>query len=91
LFAEKDGTAAASQFKAFEDTWEWNQDSAATHEQLIESGGSVSDVMQAFGVPGNERHAGLSDDDGSRLSNSGVHSNLQVASTYIVIPQRAII
>jgi hypothetical protein len=38
LFAEKDGTRAASQFKAFEDTWEWN----------IESGGRVSDVMQAF-------------------------------------------
>ena len=48
LFAEKDAPAAASQLKAFEDTWEWNQDSAATHEQLIESGGSVSDVMQAF-------------------------------------------
>lgn len=25
LFAEKDGTGAAAQFKAFEDTWEWNQ------------------------------------------------------------------
>ena len=24
LFAEKDGTAAAAQFKAFEGTWEWN-------------------------------------------------------------------
>jgi DNA modification methylase len=48
LFAEKDGTAAASQFKAFEDTWEWNQDSAAMYEQLVESGGRVSDVMQAF-------------------------------------------
>jgi site-specific DNA-methyltransferase (adenine-specific) len=48
LFAEKDGSAASAQFKAFEDTWEWNQDSASTYEQLVEAGGRVSDVMQAF-------------------------------------------
>ncbi len=48
LFAEKDGTAAAAQFKAFEDTWEWNQASAATFEKIVEGGGRVSDVMQAF-------------------------------------------
>jgi DNA modification methylase len=48
LFAEKDGTAAAAQFRAFEDTWEWNQDSAGMYEQLVEGGGKVSDVMQAF-------------------------------------------
>ena len=48
LFAEKDGSAASAQFRAFEDTWEWNQDSASTYEQLVETGGRVSDVMQAF-------------------------------------------
>ncbi len=48
LFAEKDGTGAASQFKAFEDTWEWNQASAAMYEEIVEAGGRVSDVMQAF-------------------------------------------
>jgi adenine specific DNA methylase Mod len=48
LFAEKDGTAAAAQFKAFEDTWEWNRASAASYEQIVEGGGRVSDVMQAF-------------------------------------------
>jgi len=48
LFAEKDGTAAAAQFKAFEDTWEWNQASAATYQEIVEAGGRVSDVMQAF-------------------------------------------
>jgi DNA modification methylase len=48
LFKEKDGTAAASQFKAFEDTWEWNQDSAAMYEEIVEAGGRVSVVMQAF-------------------------------------------
>src|SRR5229473_2956163 len=40
--------AAAAQFRAFEDTWEWNQDSAGMYEQLVEGGGKVSDVMQAF-------------------------------------------
>lgn len=48
LFAEKDGTAAASQFKAFEDTWEWNQASAKAYEGIVEAGGKVSRVMQAF-------------------------------------------
>jgi adenine specific DNA methylase Mod len=48
LFQEKDRTGAASQFKAFEDSWEWNQTAAATYEQVVESGGRVSDVMQAF-------------------------------------------
>jgi site-specific DNA-methyltransferase (adenine-specific) len=48
LFAEKDGTRSASQFKAFEDTWEWNQAAAATYEEIVEGGGKVSDVMQAF-------------------------------------------
>jgi DNA modification methylase len=48
LFAEKDGTAAASQFKAFEDTWEWNTASAHAYEETVEAGGKVSKVMQAF-------------------------------------------
>jgi DNA modification methylase len=48
LFAEKDSTGAAAQFKAFEDTWEWNQASAAIYEETVEAGGRVSDVMQAF-------------------------------------------
>jgi DNA modification methylase len=48
LFAEKDGSGAASQFKAFEDTWEWNQASAAAYQEIVESGGHVSEVMQAF-------------------------------------------
>lgn len=48
LFAEKDGTAAASQFKAFEDTWEWNEASAHAYEEIVEAGGKVSRVMQSF-------------------------------------------
>ena len=38
LFAEKDGTQAAAQIMAFEDTWEWNQESARAYEQVVESG-----------------------------------------------------
>ena len=48
LFAEKDGTQAASQIKAFEDTWEWNEDAARAFEEVVESGGRVSAAMQAF-------------------------------------------
>ena len=39
LFAEKDGTRSASQIMVFEDTWEWNQESAHTYEQVVEEGG----------------------------------------------------
>lgn len=48
LFAEKDGTGAAAQFKAFEDTWGWNMQSLAMYQEIVEGGGRVSDVMQAF-------------------------------------------
>jgi len=41
LFAEKDGTAAAAQFRAFEDTWEWNQESAAVYERIVESNAPI--------------------------------------------------
>jgi 16S rRNA G966 N2-methylase RsmD len=39
LFAEHDGTKAAAQIKAFEDTWEWNIDAARTCQEVIEMGG----------------------------------------------------
>jgi DNA modification methylase len=48
LFAERDGTRAASQIKAFEDTWEWNEDAARSYEAVVEGGGRVSQAMQAF-------------------------------------------
>jgi adenine specific DNA methylase Mod len=48
LFAEKDGTQAASQIKAFEDTWKWDEDAARAYEAAVESGGKVSQAMQAF-------------------------------------------
>ena len=44
---EKDGTAAASQIKAFEDTWRWNQESEAVYRALTEQTGKVKEVLEA--------------------------------------------
>ncbi len=48
LFAEKDGTRAAAQIKAFEDTWQWDDGAARAYEDTVEMGGRVSDAMRAF-------------------------------------------
>jgi site-specific DNA-methyltransferase (adenine-specific) len=48
FFQEKDGSAAASQIQAFEDTWSWNQDAEAMYRKLTEQTGKVNEVMQAF-------------------------------------------
>jgi|SRR5947209_2816269 len=48
LFTEQDGTRAAAQVLAFEDTWEWNQAAVAAYESVVEAGGQVSLAMQAF-------------------------------------------
>ncbi len=48
LFAEQDGSRSAAQIKAFGDTWEWNKESAKAYQEVVEAGGKVSQVMQAF-------------------------------------------
>lgn len=48
FFHEKDGSAAASQIKAFEDTWHWDTDAARVYRELTEQPGKACDVMQAF-------------------------------------------
>ena len=48
FFHEKDGTDAASQIQAFEDTWHWNVESEKSYQDLITQPGKVSEVMQAF-------------------------------------------
>src|SRR5438477_4046917 len=48
LFAERDGTQAAAQIMAFEDTWQWNQESARAYQEAVESGGSLAEAMIAF-------------------------------------------
>jgi len=48
FFHEKDGTDAASQIRAFEDTWSWNQESQRVYQELTLQPGKVCEVMQAF-------------------------------------------
>ncbi len=48
LFAAKDGTQAAAQIQAFEDTWHWDEAGAREYEEVVEQGGKVSEVLQAF-------------------------------------------
>jgi site-specific DNA-methyltransferase (adenine-specific) len=48
LFAEKNGSKSGAQIKVFEDTWHWDQTAAKTWQEVVEKGGKVSQVMQAF-------------------------------------------
>lgn len=48
LFQEKDGTQAASQIRAFEDTWKWNANDEAVYADLVTAGGKLADALQAF-------------------------------------------
>ena len=48
LFAERDGTRAAAQIKAFEDTWRWDRAAAEAYHEVVEAGGRVAQAMIAF-------------------------------------------
>jgi len=48
LFAEQDGSRAAAQIRAFEDTWQWDEAASAAYHEVVEAGGKVSEVLQAF-------------------------------------------
>lgn len=48
LFAAKDGTQAAAQIQAFEDTWRWDEAAAREFAETVEAGGDVADVLLAF-------------------------------------------
>ena len=48
LFAERDGSQSSSQIHAFEDTWEWNNESMLAYQQIVEQGGNVADALVAF-------------------------------------------
>jgi site-specific DNA-methyltransferase (adenine-specific) len=48
LFAEHSGEKAASQIKAFEDTWTWDQESARTYFETVQAGGEVANALKAF-------------------------------------------
>lgn len=48
LFGARGETRAAAQIKAFEDTWHWDESAASTYDEVVESGGQTSLVMQSF-------------------------------------------
>lgn len=48
LFKEKNGAQAASQIRAFEDTWTWSSDDEEVYAELVTKGGKVADCLQAF-------------------------------------------
>ena len=48
LFAEHGGEKAASQIRAFEDTWRWDQESARTYFETVQTGGEVGNALKAF-------------------------------------------
>jgi hypothetical protein len=48
LVAEQHGSRSAAQIKTFGDTWRWDNVAAESFQSLVESGGSVSQAMQAF-------------------------------------------
>jgi len=48
LFKEKNGSQAASQIRAFEDTWTWSSESEKLYADLVTKADRVSDCLQAF-------------------------------------------
>lgn len=48
LFEHKDGTSAAGQVKAFDDSWTWSIESARVYEELVARGGEVSRTLRAL-------------------------------------------
>ncbi len=49
LFAERDGTRAHAQIKAFGDTWIWDREAASNFEEAVQKGGPhVASAMIAF-------------------------------------------
>jgi DNA modification methylase len=48
LFKEHNGTEAAAQIRAFQDTWHWDQASAWAYQETVEAGGRLSEALQAF-------------------------------------------
>ena len=56
LFQERNGSRAAAQVKAFEDTWLWDTSAASAFHDVVERGGRVADALVAF-----ERFLGQND------------------------------
>lgn len=48
LFQEQDGSKAASQIKAFKDTWEWDLEAFTTYFEVMGNGGKLAEALEAF-------------------------------------------
>ncbi|MDP4021543.1 DNA methyltransferase [Methylobacterium sp. NEAU 140] len=48
LFEEKDGSKAAAQIRAFEDTWDWDIAAALSYDRTVNAGGAVGYTLEAF-------------------------------------------
>ncbi|MBE3119567.1 MAG: restriction endonuclease [Candidatus Atribacteria bacterium] len=48
LFKEKNGAQAASQIRAFEDTWTWSTDDEELYADLVTKGDKVADCLKAL-------------------------------------------
>lgn len=48
LFQQRDGSKAAGQVQAFDDTWTWSMESARVYQEVVEQGGDLSRALRAF-------------------------------------------
>jgi len=48
LFGHVDGSQAAAQIKAFDDTWRWDQSAAESFQETVMAGGRVASALAAF-------------------------------------------
>jgi site-specific DNA-methyltransferase (adenine-specific) len=48
LFAQKDGEQSSAQIRAFEDTWQWDENAIKTYTREVEKGGAIADALRAF-------------------------------------------
>lgn len=48
LYREQDGTRSASQIKAFEDTWQWDNQTALLFQNTVEAGGEVAKALISY-------------------------------------------
>ena len=68
LFARKDGTSAAAQIQAFEDTWRWDMAAAKALDEMVRRGGLFGRYpLGATAHPWRQRHDGISRHDGAAI------------------------
>ena len=48
LFKEQDGTRAAAQIQAFEDTWKWDVGAESAYKSVVEAGKQAAIVLHTF-------------------------------------------